>query len=698
MIAADFDLNMGGFFEKLKLAETAVGSLKLPTLSLGLSGVSDAAGAVGGMRDALAQASAAATPLQAALKRGEAAIHGLAAVARTAGTAMALLPGMFAGLPPAVGKTFSAVSLASRGFDVLRGRMTPLGGVMAYLELKNLGLSKSYSALAATLGVASSAVISASRRVSTAAATVGKTALGALAGASMGFSALLGPLAVTGGVAGVAAAAFAGLGKSISSAADFETIKTGFVTLLGTVDAASERLRDLSKFAADTPFELPEVARASRTLETLTKGALATGKGLTLVGDVASGVNQPFEDLAMWIGRLYDGLQSGRPVGEALMRLQELGVVSGDTRNEIEALQKAGQKGDAVWSVAEAALGRFAGNMKRQSGTWNGLLSNLGDNIGAVFREFGTPVMDALKPLLASLVGFTSGLAEDAGKFGAAVANAFQLIQEAFASGQLGELAGLSLQVGFAKAVNFLLASFRGLIAMLMSSFSTAPQRLIAGMKGLFDINLWTGLGQVLASIGQGFIAVLSSGLAPLIDKLIAILNKIPGIEIPFRADDFASASGDEAAKNWTQGFARMGSALKPVTDQFAQDAAASLDAFMKAFKEAPGLLDEAGPGSKLAALIAGLQASVDARRAAQSGDQGPGAMAAGADPGGAMKKLISTSLSSIGLGGYTSSQSSNPALNESRKQTKLQERTARAIEKIAAGGGPIVKVVPTFG
>ncbi len=46
----------------------------------------------------------------------------------------------------------------------------------------------------------------------------------------------------------------------------------------------------------------------------------------------------------MWIGRLYDGLQSGRPVGEAMMRLQELGVISGDTRNQIENLQKSARK------------------------------------------------------------------------------------------------------------------------------------------------------------------------------------------------------------------------------------------------------------------------------------------------------------------------------------------------------------------
>ncbi|MFR7733459.1 MAG: hypothetical protein ACLU7D_08945 [Collinsella sp.] len=52
---------------------------------------------------------------------------------------------------------------------------------------------------------------------------------------------------------------------------------------------------ELADFAAHTPFQqLPEIAAASRTLETLTDGALSTGQGLAMVGDVASGTNPPF--------------------------------------------------------------------------------------------------------------------------------------------------------------------------------------------------------------------------------------------------------------------------------------------------------------------------------------------------------------------------------------------------------------------
>lgn len=696
MIAADFDLNIGGFLDKLKVAEHAAANLKLPTFALKLGGAMDSAGAISDMQAAMASAHQAATPLQAILSRLEAGLHGLAAVARVANTAIAIMPGTFAGLHPAIGKTLSGVSLASRAFDVFRGKLSPLSGAMAYLELRNLGVAKSYAALSATMAVATSGVIGASKKITSIATSAGKGLLSAFAGLSIGASSLLGPMAAVGGAAGIAGVSFALLHKSITSAADFETIKTGFVTLLGSVDAASQRINELAKFAADTPFELPEVAKASRVLETLTKGALSTGAGLTLVGDVASGVNQPFEELAMWIGRLYDGLQSGRPVGEAMMRLQELGVISGDTRTKIEDLQKAGQKGDAVWAVASAALGRFAGNMKRQSETWNGLLSNLSDNIGAVFREFGTPVMDALKPLLSSLVDYTAGLAQQAAAFGGAVANAFKLVQQAMASGQIGDLLALSLQIGFAKAVNFIMASLQGLTAALMSAFETAPKRLVSEIRSITSPGFWVGFGEVLQSIGAGFVSFLSSALAPLLDRLISVLNKIPGVSIDFNANDLAQASQQATSDLFSAGAAKMKEALAPTADAYKESLTSALSDFQKAFASAPEYLQTGALADQLKALLGNLQTAVNAQAAAKK-DQTIPTPAADTGLKLSSSKLISTSLAQLGLGGLVGG-GATPDLSESKRQTRLLERTVKAVEKLANGGASTVRVVPIAG
>ena len=123
-------------------------------------------------------------------------------------------------------------------------------------------------------------------------------------------------------------AMFISLGKqAVAANAQFETFGVQFETLLGSAGAAQARLEELARFGVETPFELPQIVEASRTLQTFGGTALATGENLKLVGDLAAGVNQPFQSVAFWIGRMYDALENGQPFGEAAMRLQEMGIL-----------------------------------------------------------------------------------------------------------------------------------------------------------------------------------------------------------------------------------------------------------------------------------------------------------------------------------------------------------------------------------
>lgn len=183
-------------------------------------------------------------------------------------------------------------------------------------------------------------------------------------------------------VGGAFLAGGAGLAKSSSSAAEMETYQSQFETLLGNKKAAQSRMDELAIFARETPFDLAGITRASRQLEVLTKGALSTGKGLEMVGNVAAMTGGEFDNISMWIGRLYDSLQSGRPFGEAMMRLQELGAISGADRTRIEELAAGTKKaGTAInkdfggsISAAQQKLGRF---LKMAKG--NGELTNIID-------------------------------------------------------------------------------------------------------------------------------------------------------------------------------------------------------------------------------------------------------------------------------------------------------------------------------
>lgn len=149
--------------------------------------------------------------------------------------------------------------------------------------------------------------------------------------------------------------AFDFIKDSSQVAASVENLEVQFRVLLGSVTAAKERMEELEKFAASTPFTIPEIAAASKQLQTYGGDLLATGEGLRIVGDAAAVSGVPLQQVAMHAGRLFSALRSGKTAGEALTELQQMGLISAEARiklEELSATQTAGVK--ATEKIAKA--------------------------------------------------------------------------------------------------------------------------------------------------------------------------------------------------------------------------------------------------------------------------------------------------------------------------------------------------------
>lgn len=178
---------------------------------------------------------------------------------------------------------------------------------------------------------------------------------------------------------------------------EVEQQEVAFRTLLGSVEAARSRIAELVQFAKDTPFELPQIVQASRVLQSLTGGALAAGEGLRIVGDTAAAISRPLDEVSMWIGRVYAGLKTGTPIGEATLRLIEMGAISGDVKIKLDAMATAGAMGMRAMDVIRDTFGRNSGAMKDQAETFNGQIAILRDNLTQLAAEAGKPIFDNLK-------------------------------------------------------------------------------------------------------------------------------------------------------------------------------------------------------------------------------------------------------------------------------------------------------------
>lgn len=347
-----------------------------------------------------------------------------------------------------------------------------------------------------------------------------KSAGGSLKGVGTASQGLVGKLGGIGlalqGVQQIAGTLSAAIKTALSPSMEMETLQVQFAVLLGGMDSAKTRMQDLTKFANETPFELPEVARASKVLETLTRGALATSDGLRLVGDVAAATGQPFDELATWIGRLYDGLQSGRPVGEALARLQELGVVSGDTRGEIEQLQKEGKKGPEVWGVAEKALGKYGGMMEAQSATAAGLASTFEDGVNQVMRDFGDQVLPDASGAMRDVTSAMAELTPAAQALGWIVSSTVKVFRIAF----------LGLQAFFSGLIPLILAELGRLLSWSLSTMIGWAEK-INGIVGKILPQSWQdGIGSALAS-AKSWTEGMGGHMSLAADESIGYLDQI---------------------------------------------------------------------------------------------------------------------------------------------------------------------------
>lgn len=202
-------------------------------------------------------------------------------------------------------------------------------------------------------------------------------------------------------VAGAFAAV--GIGQTIKTSIDLEVqqqnLESSFEVLLGSKKKAQKRIDDLTTFAGSTPFTRDEIYQASRTLQVFTGNALSTGKGLKMVGDVAAGTNSDLSDVALWVGRVYDGMKNHQTIGEATAALQEMGAISGQDRTKLEALAASNKKISQTWPQAMKAFQKYDGLMEKQSDNLGNLMLGVKSFVtNNVFKKLGKGLGDGISP------------------------------------------------------------------------------------------------------------------------------------------------------------------------------------------------------------------------------------------------------------------------------------------------------------
>lgn len=178
----------------------------------------------------------------------------------------------------------------------------------------------------------------------------------------------------------------------------FQQLEIAFGTMLKSKDKAATLMKDLTQFAAETPFGLQSAASGAKQLLAYGSTADTVIKELTMIGDVAAGTGQQIGDLVYLYGTLRT---QGRAylmdirqfAGRGIPIYDELAKVLNVSKDKVNDFVSAGKVGfkevEQAFKNMTSQGGLYGGLMEQQSAAIGGRIEALKDNIDSIFNTIG---------------------------------------------------------------------------------------------------------------------------------------------------------------------------------------------------------------------------------------------------------------------------------------------------------------------
>ena len=169
-------------------------------------------------------------------------------------------------------------------------------------------------------------------------------------------------------------------------------------TILQDGGKASKLIGEITQFAAKTPFNLEDVASGAKQLLAYGSSAETVVDELSMLGDVAAGLQIPIGQLIYLYGTLRT---QGRAMtvdirqfaGRGIPIYEELAKVLGVTKDKVGELVTAGEVGfkevEQAFKNMTSEGGKFNDLMENSAGTWPQRMSNIQDTLFQKLNDFG---------------------------------------------------------------------------------------------------------------------------------------------------------------------------------------------------------------------------------------------------------------------------------------------------------------------
>ena len=192
----------------------------------------------------------------------------------------------------------------------------------------------------------------------------------------------------------------------INATGTMQQLQVSLSTILQDGEKASKLIEEIAQFAAKTPFELNDVAEGAKQLLAYGSSAGTVVDELSMLGDVAAGLQIPIGQLIYLYGTLRT---QGRAMtvdirqfaGRGIPIYEELAKVLGVSKDQVGELVTEGKVGfkevEQAFKNMTSEGGKFNDLMENSAGTWPQRLSNIQDTLFQKLNDFGNKYKEVFK-------------------------------------------------------------------------------------------------------------------------------------------------------------------------------------------------------------------------------------------------------------------------------------------------------------
>ena len=185
---------------------------------------------------------------------------------------------------------------------------------------------------------------------------------------------------------------------ALKSFADMEKLENGLIAIMGSSEGAAVELEKLRKVAENPGLALPEVVKASASLQSVGMNADAARETITQFGNAvarAGGGAEQFDGVVLALSQISAvGKVTQEDLNQIKERLPEFARVMKEEFGVVtaEGIRELGISSEEFIKRSVGALG----NLERANGGLANTFDNLKDNVGASLAELGKAINETL--------------------------------------------------------------------------------------------------------------------------------------------------------------------------------------------------------------------------------------------------------------------------------------------------------------